>query len=56
MRYIKHRINILLLLLLPIVASGCSVKFIADYDEVTDKLVIGYNWTFFRSIRSIRNL
>ena len=39
MRYIKHRINFLLLLLLPIVASGCSVKFIADYDEVTDKLV-----------------
>ena len=39
MRYIKHHINFLLLLLLPIIVSGCSVKFIADYDEVTDKLV-----------------
>lgn len=39
MRYIKYHTNFLLLLLLPIIASGCSVKFIADYDEVTDKLV-----------------
>jgi hypothetical protein len=39
MRYIKHQINFLLILILLIIASGCSVKFIADYDEVTDKLV-----------------
>jgi len=39
MKYIKYHTNFLLLLLLPIIVSGCSVKFIADYDEVTDKLV-----------------
>jgi hypothetical protein len=39
MKYLKHHFNFLLLLFLPIIALGCSVKFIADYDEATDKLV-----------------
>lgn len=39
MRYIRHHNIFLLLLLILIITSACSVKFIADYDEVTDKLV-----------------